>query len=54
MSYYRICPNCGAALDPGERCDCLDNEGSAPVLQHREKEKAAPVLQHQSGKVERE
>lgn len=22
MSYYRTCPHCGAALDPGERCDC--------------------------------
>lgn len=23
MSYYRICPTCGAHLDPGERCcDC--------------------------------
>jgi len=22
MSAYRICPDCGAALDPGERCDC--------------------------------
>jgi hypothetical protein len=20
--YYRICSNCGANLDPGERCDC--------------------------------
>ena len=19
---YRICPNCGSALDPGEKCDC--------------------------------
>ena len=19
---YRTCPHCGAALDPGERCDC--------------------------------
>ena len=19
---YKICPNCGAALDPGEKCDC--------------------------------
>lgn len=38
MSYYRTCPTCGAALDPGERCDCT--------------EKAAPVLQHQDGKAE--
>lgn len=22
MPYYKICPNCGAALDPGEVCDC--------------------------------
>ena len=22
MSYYRTCPLCGAALDPGEVCDC--------------------------------
>ena len=22
MSAYRICEDCGAALDPGERCDC--------------------------------
>ena len=22
MSYYHVCPNCGANLDPGERCDC--------------------------------
>ena len=20
--YYNTCPQCGAALDPGERCDC--------------------------------
>ena len=23
-SYYRICPDCGANLDPDERCDCHD------------------------------
>lgn len=23
MSYYKICPHCGAALDPGENCDCF-------------------------------
>ena len=25
MSYYRVCENCGAYLDPGEHCDC-ENE----------------------------
>lgn len=20
--YYRICPDCGAYLDPDEKCDC--------------------------------
>ena len=23
MGYYRTCPDCGAHLDPGERCDCV-------------------------------
>lgn len=22
MAYYRLCPNCGGTLDPGEKCDC--------------------------------
>ncbi len=25
MRYYHICPECGAALDPGEYCDCKSN-----------------------------
>lgn len=29
MSYYRTCPDCGAALDPGERCDCQDDKKTA-------------------------
>lgn len=24
MAYYHICPDCGALLDPGERCDCQE------------------------------
>lgn len=29
--YYRICPLCGAALDPGETCfDCNKKEKVAP------------------------
>lgn len=23
MSIYKICPYCGASLDPGEACDCI-------------------------------
>lgn len=30
MSYYRPCTVCGAALDPGERCDCRDKKETAP------------------------
>lgn len=22
MAYYRVCPDCGSNLDPGEICDC--------------------------------
>lgn len=22
MPYYHVCPDCGANLDPGEKCDC--------------------------------
>lgn len=29
MSYYRVCPLCGAALDPGERCDCQEEKKAA-------------------------
>ena len=25
MAYYHTCPYCGAHLDPGERCDCLES-----------------------------
>lgn len=28
-SDYYICPSCGAALDPGERCDCQDENKEA-------------------------
>ena len=24
---YRTCPSCGANLDPGELCDCLESHG---------------------------
>ena len=24
MAFFRICPDCGAHLDPGESCDCRE------------------------------
>lgn len=36
--YYKICQNCGAHLDPGEKCDC-------------EKEAAANAANIDSGKT---
>ncbi len=32
MSAYRICEECGAALDPGERCDCRDTSRGDELL----------------------
>jgi len=26
LSYYRTCPDCGAHLDSGERCDCQEHD----------------------------
>lgn len=35
MPYYNTCPNCGANLDPGERCDCKPNFLSVQDLAKR-------------------
>lgn len=26
MAMYRTCPECGAHLDPGEQCDCQEED----------------------------
>lgn len=52
MSYYHTCPDCGAALDPGERCDCREGTENEPKANTRkltptttrEYKKTAPVL----------
>lgn len=36
MSAYRICEECGAALDPGERCDCLPTAAPLKPIQPAE------------------
>lgn len=32
MSQYRECERCGAALDPGEKCDCASEESELPAI----------------------
>lgn len=32
MSQYRECERCGAALDPGEKCDCGSEEREPPAI----------------------
>ena len=32
MSKYRECERCGAALDPGEKCDCASEESELPAI----------------------
>ena len=33
MAFYKICPDCGASLDPGEKCDCREEEKETGVFQ---------------------
>lgn len=32
MGYFRTCPDCGAALDPGEKCEC---QGVAKIIEEK-------------------
>lgn len=32
MSFFYTCPDCGANLDPGEKCDCQDNDDKTTNL----------------------
>lgn len=37
MAFYRICPDCGAYLDPGEQCSCHEEH----LIEMERKEKAS-------------
>jgi len=36
LAFYRICPDCGAYLDPGEQCSCHEEH----MLKQEKREKA--------------
>ena len=41
MAFYRICPDCGAYLDPGERCSCDEER----LIEMKRKEKATAFVE---------
>lgn len=43
---YKVCPRCGASLDPGERCDCgtLGSEIEAGGMRVEKSDRAAPEV----------
>lgn len=51
--FYRICPACGAHLDPDEKCDdCQDKKEAAPQQRKRPQEKpSAPSVTVTGSKV---
>ena len=41
MAFYRICPDCGAYLDPGEQCSCHEE----CLIEMERKEKATAFVE---------
>lgn len=41
MAFYRICPDCGAYLDPGEQCNCHEEY----MMEREKKEKATAFVE---------
>lgn len=54
MAYYTVCPCCGANLDPGEKCDCMDARAGMEEFfrKHMETEKASGQFAFVFGKEE--
>lgn len=49
MAYYRTCPDCGAHLDPGERCDCQEGQSGANSQTFGNLQKKAPASATNAG-----
>ena len=44
MPYYRPCPRCGCNLDPGERCDCIDEGPTVGPWKNEPADPGRPAL----------
>ncbi len=52
MSFYRTCPNCGAHLDPGERCDCEDARFAKQEKRWKERDRLeAALIEEKNGQL---
>lgn len=52
--YGRVCQRCGAFLDPGEICDCREQEKTAPGAANTEdgkQNKPDAILASNGGKI---
>lgn len=45
MSFFKVCPHCGAHLDPGESCDCRAKE-EAPASSAKADEGGVEHVDH--------
>ena len=49
MAYFRICEYCGCSLDPGERCDCM-NEPQSETLHVIQDARHTPPIRYRPRK----
>lgn len=43
MAYFNVCENCGAHLDPGERCTCQKEKKHLPYQHEKSRYINKPV-----------
>lgn len=52
MSYYRVCPYCGATLDPEEKCECRSEEVEKQMrITEQQEEFLSKVKKEKSGQL---
>ena len=49
MAYFRTCEYCGCSLDPGERCDCM-NEPQSETLHVIQDRHIRPTIRYRPRK----